>query len=31
MASLPMIAPTWLTPEGELNKDALLEAFIKFW
>jgi len=31
MASLPMIAPTWLTPEGELNKDVLLEAFIKFW
>ncbi len=31
MASLPMIAPTWLTAEGELNKDALLEAFIKFW
>jgi hypothetical protein len=31
MASLPMIAPTWLTPEGELNIDALLEAFIKFW
>ncbi len=31
MASLPMIAPSWLTPEGELNKDALLEAFIKFW
>ena len=31
MASLPVIAPTWLTPEGELNIDALLEAFIKFW
>ena len=31
MASLPTIAPTWLTPEGELNKDALLAAFIKFW
>ncbi|GCL43930.1 ATP-binding protein [Dolichospermum planctonicum] len=31
MASLPMIAPTWLTPEGELNIDALLAAFIKFW
>ena len=31
MASLPTIAPTWLTPEGELNKDALLKAFIKFW
>ncbi|MBD2355432.1 ATP-binding protein [Tolypothrix sp. FACHB-123] len=31
MASLPMIAPTWLTPEGELNIDALLAAFLKFW
>jgi len=31
MASLPMIAPTWLTPEGELNLDALLTAFLKFW
>jgi hypothetical protein len=31
MASLPRIAPTWLTPEGELDKTALLEAFIKFW
>lgn len=31
MASLPMIAPTWLTAEGELNIDALLTAFLKFW
>ncbi|HLO89010.1 MAG TPA: ATP-binding protein [Nostocaceae cyanobacterium] len=31
MASLPVIAPTWLTPEGELNIDALLTAFLKFW
>ena len=31
MASLPTIAPTWLTQSGELNKDALLKAFIKFW
>jgi type II secretory pathway predicted ATPase ExeA len=31
MASLPMIAPTWLTQSGELNKDVLLEAFIRFW
>jgi type II secretory pathway predicted ATPase ExeA len=31
MASLPMIAPTWLTLEGELNIDALLTAFLKFW
>jgi type II secretory pathway predicted ATPase ExeA len=29
--SLPHISPTWLTPKGELNKTALLEAFIKFW
>ena len=29
--SLPHISPSWLTPEGELNKDALLEAFIRFW
>jgi ATPase family associated with various cellular activities (AAA) len=31
MASLPTIAPTWLTQSGELNTDALLEAFIIFW
>ncbi|MFM6182408.1 MAG: AAA family ATPase, partial [Dolichospermum sp.] len=31
MASLPMIAPTWLNSEGELNIDALLTAFLKFW
>ncbi|WP_042342105.1 ATP-binding protein [Calothrix sp. PCC 7507] len=31
MASLPMIAPTWLTSSGELNIDALLAAFLKFW
>lgn len=31
MASLPQIAPTWLTATGELNTDALLEAFLKFW
>ena len=31
MASLPMIAPTWLTPEGKLNIDVLLTAFLKFW
>ncbi|BAY74355.1 hypothetical protein NIES25_07680 [Nostoc linckia NIES-25] len=31
MASLPVIAPTWLTPGGELNIDALLTAFLKFW
>ncbi|NJK74895.1 MAG: ATP-binding protein [Oscillatoriales cyanobacterium RU_3_3] len=31
MASLPTISPTWLTPTGELNLDALLLTFIKFW
>jgi type II secretory pathway predicted ATPase ExeA len=31
MASLPQIQPTWLTPEGELNLDILLEAFMRFW
>ena len=31
MASLPTITPTWLTQSGELDKDALLKAFIKFW
>lgn len=30
-ASLPKIAPTWLTQNGELNTDALLQAFLKFW
>ncbi|WP_242032765.1 ATP-binding protein [Oscillatoria sp. FACHB-1406] len=29
--SLPLISPSWLTREGELDKDALLAAFIKFW
>ncbi|BAZ16697.1 hypothetical protein NIES4071_85750 [Calothrix sp. NIES-4071] len=29
--SLPAINPTWLTSKGELNVDALLEAFIDFW
>ncbi|MEL6247875.1 MAG: AAA family ATPase [Cyanobacteria bacterium J06627_15] len=31
MASLPQIAPTWLTPAGELKADALLDAFLAFW
>ena len=31
MASLPQIAPTWLNPEGELDVDALLQAFMDFW
>ncbi len=29
--SLPLISPSWLTPKGELNIDALLTAFLKFW
>ncbi|MBD2442323.1 ATP-binding protein [Dolichospermum sp. FACHB-1091] len=29
--SLPLISPSWLTPKGELNPDALLIAFLKFW
>jgi type II secretory pathway predicted ATPase ExeA len=31
MASLPKIAPTWLKPDGELDVDALLQAFLTFW
>ena len=31
MASLPQIAPTWLTKSGELNTDNLLQAFLAFW
>ncbi len=30
-ASLPQIMPTWLTPEGDLNSEALLTAFLNFW
>ncbi|MFM6310430.1 MAG: ATP-binding protein, partial [Dolichospermum sp.] len=29
--SLPLIIPIWLTAKGELNIDALLTAFLKFW
>jgi hypothetical protein len=31
MASLPQIAPTWLTSEGKLDTPALLKAFLAFW
>ncbi len=31
MASLPQIAPSWLTPSGELDTQALLKAFLEFW
>jgi len=26
-----MIQPSWLMPTGELNLQALLEAFLEFW
>jgi hypothetical protein len=29
--SLPQIAPTWLDPDGSLNPDKLLAAFLAFW
>nr|WP_322743803.1 hypothetical protein [Romeria gracilis] len=31
MASLPQIAPTWLSSAGELSPEALLQAFLQFW
>ena len=31
MASLPQIAPSWLTPEGKLDPQKLLDAFLVFW
>jgi hypothetical protein len=30
-ASLPSIQPTWLRPDGRLDADRLLEAFVDFW
>jgi hypothetical protein len=30
-ASLPSIAPTWLTPNGALDPGQLLDAFLAFW
>jgi len=30
-ASLPYIAPTWLTPDGKMDTEKLLEAFLAFW
>jgi hypothetical protein len=30
-ASLPSIQPTWLRPDGRLDADRLLEAFLEFW
>jgi hypothetical protein len=29
--SLPHIRPSWLTASGELDTDALLQAFLAFW
>ena len=29
--SLPQIAPTWLKPDGRLDADRLLHAFVAFW
>jgi hypothetical protein len=31
IASLPRIQPTWLRPDGRLDVDRLLEAFLAFW
>ncbi|NJK66298.1 MAG: ATP-binding protein [Microcoleus sp. SU_5_3] len=31
MASLPQIAPSWLTSEGKLDAQALLKTFLEFW
>jgi hypothetical protein len=30
-ASLPYIAPTWLTPDGKMDPEKLLDAFLAFW
>lgn len=30
-AALPQIAPSWLTDQGSLDPDKLLQAFLKFW
>ncbi len=29
--TLPTIAPTWLNPDGSLDSNALLKAFLRFW
>jgi hypothetical protein len=29
--SLPQISPTWLRPDGRLDVDRLLDAFLQFW
>jgi hypothetical protein len=30
-ASLPQISPSWLTPDGKLAPEELLNAFLSFW
>ena len=30
-ASLPQIAPSWLTANGKLDPEQLLQAFLRFW
>lgn len=30
-ASIPHISPTWLNPDGNLNPDKLVDAFLAFW
>lgn len=30
-ACLPQITPTWLKPDGALDAEALLDAFLRFW
>jgi type II secretory pathway predicted ATPase ExeA len=30
-ASLPLLAPTWLTAAGQLDVERLLQAFLAFW
>ena len=30
-ASMPRLSPTWLNPDGRLNPDRLLAAFLAFW
>jgi hypothetical protein len=29
--SLTSLSPTWLTPDGTLDMDRLLDAFVRFW
>jgi hypothetical protein len=31
MASIPSLKPTWLSADGSLNSDRLLDAFLDFW